>query len=136
MHVAYLSAAAAALALPAGVFSPRLGRSFPQTSRAPWYAGGGRLSLLVQLGRPFDPSVGSGKSLTPCERMHAENFTATAISDADALALEQPEGEQPEIDEALGDPPPHATNPIPRATTAASVPARRRRGSMPTTIHR
>ena len=58
--------------------------------------------------------------------MHAENFTATAISDADALGLEQPEGEQPEIDEALGDPPPQAANPIATVTTTASIPARGR----------
>ena len=47
--------------------------------------------------------VGSGKSGTPCERMHPENFTAIASTDAEAAGLEQPEGEQPELDEALGD---------------------------------
>jgi len=65
--------------------------------------------------------------------MHTENFTAIATADADAPGLEQPDGEQPEIaelagfDEALGDPPPHAANPIPRATTAASSAADRQR---------
>jgi hypothetical protein len=65
--------------------------------------------------------------------MHKENFTAIASTDADAPGLEQPEGEQPEIaefarfDEALGDPPPHAANPIPTATRAASSAADRQR---------
>jgi hypothetical protein len=58
--------------------------------------------------------------------MHTENFTASASADADALGLEQPEGEQPVLaelagfDEPSGDPPPHAANPIPSATRAAS----------------
>ena len=65
--------------------------------------------------------------------MHPENFTAIASADADAPGLEQPEGEQPAIaelagfDEALGDPPPHAANPSPRATRAASSAADRQR---------
>jgi hypothetical protein len=65
--------------------------------------------------------------------MHPENFTAIVSADADAPGLEQPEGEQPAIaelagfDEALGDPPPHAANPIPRATRAASSTADRQR---------
>jgi hypothetical protein len=55
--------------------------------------------------------------------MHPENFTAIASADADAPGLEQPEGEQPELagfDEALGDPPPHAANPSPRAASSAA----------------
>jgi hypothetical protein len=65
--------------------------------------------------------------------MHTENFTAVASADADAPGLEQPDGEQPELaelaglDEALGDPPPHAANPSPRATRAASNMADRQR---------
>jgi hypothetical protein len=60
--------------------------------------------------------------------MHPENFTAIASADADAPGLEQPDGEQRELaglDEALGDPPPHAANPSPRATRAASKAADR-----------
>jgi len=74
----------------------------------------------------LDPMVGSGNSVTPSERMQTENLTAIASAAADAPGLEQPEGEQPEIaglagfDEALGDPPPHAVNPIPTATRVAS----------------
>jgi hypothetical protein len=66
--------------------------------------------------------------------MHAEYFTASASNDADAPGLEQPDGEQPKLaklrgfDEALWDPTPHAANPSPRATRAASL--------TPTTIHR
>jgi hypothetical protein len=59
--------------------------------------------------------------------MQPENFTAFASADADALGLEQPEGEQPELAETLGDPPPHAANPSPRATRAASSAADRPR---------
>jgi hypothetical protein len=63
--------------------------------------------------------------------MHPENLTAIASADADAPGLEQPDGEQPEIaklaafDDALDDPPPHAANPIPTATRAASSAADR-----------
>jgi hypothetical protein len=63
--------------------------------------------------------------------MHPEYLTAIASSDADAPGLEQPEGEQPEIaelaafDEALRAPPPHAANPSPTATRAASSEAHR-----------
>jgi hypothetical protein len=90
----------------------------------------GWLALEVQLGRPFDPTVGSGKSVTPCARMHPEYFTAIASSEADALGLEQPEGEQPETepsDAASEDPPPQAANPIPTVTRAASSAADRQR---------
>jgi hypothetical protein len=65
--------------------------------------------------------------------MHTENFTASASADADAPGLEQPDGEQPEIaklaafDDALADPPPHAANPSPTATRAASIAADRQR---------
>jgi len=62
--------------------------------------------------------------------MHPEYFTAFASTDADAPGLEQPKLEHPEIDEfdeALGDPPPHAANPIPRVTRAASSAADRQR---------
>jgi hypothetical protein len=65
--------------------------------------------------------------------MHPENFTAIASADADAYGLEQPDGEQPEIaklaafDAALEDPPPHAANPSPRPTRAASSAADRQR---------
>jgi hypothetical protein len=65
--------------------------------------------------------------------MHTENFTAIASADADAPGLEQPDGEQPEIaelaafDEAWGDPPPHAANPIPTMTRAAGSAADRQR---------
>jgi hypothetical protein len=62
--------------------------------------------------------------------MHAEYFTAIASSDADALGLAQPEGEQPEterFDEASEDPPPQAANPIPTVTKAASSAAGRQR---------
>ncbi|HEY4826552.1 MAG TPA: hypothetical protein VIH85_07280 [Solirubrobacteraceae bacterium] len=48
-------------------------------------------------------------------------------SAADALGLEQPDGEQPAADEALGEPPPQAANPIPTVTRAASSGARRQR---------
>jgi hypothetical protein len=92
--------------------------------------------------------------------MHPENLTAIASADADAPGLEQPDGEQPAIarlaafDDALEDPPPHAANPIPTATTAASsaadrqprrplldargnfCPALGRRSSTPTSIQR
>jgi hypothetical protein len=63
--------------------------------------------------------------------MHTENLTAIASADADASGLEQPDGEQPaiakpaDLDEALGDPPPHPANPDPRTTSAASSPADR-----------
>ena len=63
--------------------------------------------------------------------MHPENLTAIASADADAPGLEQPDGEQPAIarlagfEEVLGDPPPHAANPSPTATTAASSAADR-----------
>ena len=83
--------------------------------------------LPAKLGRPFDPMVGSGKSGTPCERMHPENFTAIASSERDAAGLEQPEGEQPELAEASGDAPPHPANPIPAVRKAASSTAHRRR---------
>lgn len=60
--------------------------------------------------------------------MHPENFTAVASTDAEAAGLEQPEGEQPELDEARGEPPPQAANPVPRVTRAASsTPERQRR---------
>jgi hypothetical protein len=91
----------------------------------------GSLALEVHVGRPFDPTVGSGKSVTPCERMHPEYFTAIASSAADALGLAQPEGAQPEterFDEAPEDPPPQAANPIPTVTKAASSAADRQRG--------
>ena len=77
--------------------------------------------------------VGSGKSVTPCERMQPENFNAIASAAADAPGLEQPDGEQPELaklaafDDALEDPTPHPANPIPRATTAAISAADRQR---------
>ena len=86
---------------------------------------------MVKLGRPFDPTVGSGKSVRPWERMHPAYFSAFASNDADAAELEQPEDEQPAIvefdgfDEALGDPPPHAAKLTPSATTAATSPAHR-----------
>jgi hypothetical protein len=63
--------------------------------------------------------------------MQRENLTAIASADADAPGPEQPEGEQPEIaklagsDDASEDPPPHAANPSPRATTAANIAAGR-----------
>ena len=66
--------------------------------------------------------------------MHPENLTAIASADADAPGLEQPDGEQPAIarlagfDEALGDPPPHAANPSPTATSSGE-----QRGRPPTT---
>jgi hypothetical protein len=66
--------------------------------------------------------------LDSCERMHTENFTASASAAADAPGLEHPDGEQPEIagfDEPFGDPPPHAANPSPRARRAASIAAHR-----------
>ncbi|MGO9820173.1 MAG: hypothetical protein ACLPTJ_05920 [Solirubrobacteraceae bacterium] len=72
--------------------------------------------------------------------MQPENLTAIASADADAPGLEQPEGEQPEIaelagfDEAWGDPPPHAVNPIPTATRAASGPADRQRRRRPLNV--
>jgi hypothetical protein len=59
--------------------------------------------------------------------MQTENFSALASSDADAPGLEQPEGEQPEFDEGLGDPLPHAVSPTPTARRAASGAARRHR---------
>ena len=82
--------------------------------------------------------------------MHPENLTAIASADADAPGLEQPDGEQPEIAETLGDALPHAANPIPTATRAASSAADRQRRpplldvandscsttSTPTSIHR
>jgi hypothetical protein len=92
--------------------------------------------------------------------MQPEYFTAIACAATDAPGLEQPDGEQPEIaklaefDEALGDPPPHAVNPSPKATTTAISAADRhprrpllnvrvefhcalgRRSSTPTSIHR
>ena len=77
-------------------------------------------------GQAVRPDGRVGKSVTPCERMHPENLTAIASADADAPGLEQPDGEQPAIarlagfEEVLGDPPPHAANPSPTATTAAS----------------
>jgi hypothetical protein len=52
--------------------------------------------------------------------MHPENFTASTSNAADAAALEQPDGEQPELDEAVGEPPPQAANPIPTVKSAAS----------------
>jgi hypothetical protein len=62
--------------------------------------------------------------------MHPEYFTAAASNAADALGLEQPEGEQPEIDETLADPPPQAANPTPTVMRAATSPvdSQRRRG--------
>jgi hypothetical protein len=63
--------------------------------------------------------------------MHPTYFSAFASNDADAEELEHPEDEQPAIvefdgfDEAIGDPPPHAAKPTPRATTAATRPANR-----------
>jgi hypothetical protein len=89
------------------------------------------LLLMLKLGRPFDPTVGSGKSVRPWERMHPAYFSASASNDADAEELEQPEDEQPAIvefdgfDEALGDPTPHAANPIPAAPRTASSAAHR-----------
>jgi hypothetical protein len=65
--------------------------------------------------------------------MHPENLTAISSADADAPGLEQPDGEHPEIarlagfDEALAEPPPHAGNPSPSATRAASSGADRQR---------
>jgi hypothetical protein len=63
--------------------------------------------------------------------MHPAYFSAFASNDADAAELEQPDDEQPAIvefdgfDRGLGDPPPHAAKPTPRATTAATSPALR-----------
>jgi hypothetical protein len=88
---------------------------------------------MLKLGRPFDPTVGSGKSGSPWERMHPAYFSASASNDADAAELEQPEDEQPAIvdfdgfDEAFGDPPPHAANPIPTATRTTATAAHRQR---------
>jgi hypothetical protein len=70
--------------------------------------------------------------VTPCERIQSENFTAIASADADAPGLEQPDGEQPEIAELAGfdealDPPPHAANPSPTTTRAASSAVDRQR---------
>jgi hypothetical protein len=58
--------------------------------------------LIVKLGRPFDPTVGSGKSGSPWERMHAAYFSASASNDSDAAEFEQPEDEQPAIVEFDG----------------------------------
>jgi hypothetical protein len=135
MQMEYLSAAALAVAFSADVCGPRLGRVFLQTWSAALYAGAPPLTLGVgpKLGRPLDPIVGSGKSVTPRERMQPENLTAIASAAADAPGLEQPEGEQPEsarlagFDEAWGDPPPHADNPSPAATRAANRAADRQR---------
>jgi hypothetical protein len=87
------------------------------------------LQESFQEGRPFQPTVGSGKPGTPWERTHPENFTAIASTDADALGLEQPEGEQPEtdpFDDAPAEPPPHAARPIPSVTRARSATDRQR----------
>jgi hypothetical protein len=59
--------------------------------------------------------------------MHAENLTALTSNAADAPGLEQPDGEQPALDAALGEPPPQAANPIPTVTRAASSGAGRQR---------
>ena len=128
MHVAYLSASALALAFWPDVWRPSLGRSCRQACRAArntgdWGLELGSFGLPDQLGRPFDPIVGSGKPLTPWLRMQTENLTAFASKAADATGLEQPEGEQPEFDEsdeATEDAPPHAAKPIPRAMRVAS----------------
>ena len=57
--------------------------------------------------------------------MHTENFTAIASTAADAPGLEQPDGEQPELAGFDADPPPHAANPTPTVTRAASIAADR-----------
>jgi hypothetical protein len=53
--------------------------------------------------------------------MHPAYFTAFASIDAEAPGFGQPVGVQPEFAEVLGDTPPHAANPIPRATTATAT---------------
>jgi hypothetical protein len=69
--------------------------------------------------------------------MHVAYFSALASNDADASELEQPELEQPELvdlgefADAVGDPPPHAANPSPRATRVAPSAARRQRRCPP-----
>jgi hypothetical protein len=62
--------------------------------------------------------------------MHPAYSSAFASNDAEALELEQPELEQPElveVDDAFGDPPPHAADPTPRAARTANSATRRQR---------
>jgi hypothetical protein len=93
---------------------------------------------MLKMGRPFDPTVGSGKSGSPWERMHPAYFSASVSNDADAAELEHPEDEQPAIvefdgsDEALGDPlplhtPPRVAMPSPRAARTTNGTAHRQR---------
>src|SRR5271156_827169 len=144
MHAAYFSALASAAAFVAGVCEPRSGRSFLQACWAAWNCGDPVLrpllppALMVQLGRPFDPSVGSGKLLSPCERMHAEYFSASFISSVrecpDAPAepgedggLEAEAGEFTCATPPLLEPPPQpASNMVASNAAATAAPANRR----------